>query len=62
MRVDDGRHERVAMLVMLQATCEKALQFFDARGEGESEVVSDLTRIIEHARRELDALAEDQLL
>ena len=59
--VDDGRHERAAMLVMLQATCEKALQLFE-HGSGESELVSNLTRIVEHARRELDGLAEDQPL
>jgi hypothetical protein len=53
-----GQSKEVAMLTILLATCETALQAFKAADNPvDAELIADLERMVERTRAELEALA-----
>ena len=53
-----GQSKEAAMLTILLATCETALQAFKAADNPvDDELIADLERMVERTRAELEALA-----
>jgi hypothetical protein len=53
-----GQSKEAAMLTILLATCETALQAFQAADNSiDAELIADLERVVERTRAELEALA-----